>query len=376
MAWWPLIVWLGLLANYSDGLVQFERGSVFREVRTPVQTSSIIVRYQIEINPHALDSPTEINSLQSLLQKGTEGLNSSIYDTCQLMRETSKQLDAHYDSVSYKAHLLRRKRTTNPLAFIGDLLGWCCSVATQSDLTVALENDNLIQSQLDDIFEAFEDVVNVTKHNNIEWTKFIGTAHDRFLDIDNTLNKILGSKKWMVDWFTHVTIRSVSSTTEMIVKLLMTEHLDQVYSSCTQNQIPLSVIPPEMLVKELEILNEKLGPKAEIAITSASALYKLKIVNCIFNEKLLEIIVKYPVRSKGENWKVVDIVPTPFAYNNFVCKILPHPTMILTNSTNIRVLSSQQRSDCIDNLLCPVPRETSYNTGLSECVSTIYSKKK
>lgn len=368
-----IMLMIAVLQQAALGSVKFEPGVRFKEIGTPVQTSSITIKYSVDMTVrHSLESTSEIDSLRHILIRGTENLNDTIIGTCDLMKEAHKQLGTHYESIVNKATLLRRKRMTNPLAFVGDILGWCCSIATKGDLSVTLENDVLIQDQLDNLFKSFDDVVNVTRRNTYQWAEFASSIHGKFKTIDDELTKILDSRSIMTDWFSHVILRSISSVTEMVVKLLMAERLDQIYNSCTQNQIPLSVIPPDMLLTEIELLNQQLRPRAEVAITSVSALYKLSIVNCIFKENILEIIVKYPVRSVKSNWKIVDVLPIPFAYQNHVCKILPAPSMILSNDTHIRLLSDQQRTDCLQNSVCPLPRATVQSPTFGKCLEQLY----
>jgi len=367
-----LWMWAAVLVHVAHGLVKLELGVQFKELTTPVQSSSIPVRYRMDIRPHALDSNSEIDGFRDLLIRGTENLNDSIVQTCQLMSDAHRQLGTHYDTIVLRAQLLRRKRLTNPLAFIGDILGWCCSIATKADLSVALENDGLIQDQLDTLFESFDTIANVTRQNTVKWVEFSKSIHSKFQEIDVELTRIINSKDLMYDWFTHVTLRGVSSLTEMIVKLLMAEKLDQVYSACTQNQIPLSVLPPDMLQREMNILNDQLFPEAEIAISSVSALYKLSIVNCIFKEDVLDVIVKFPVKKRGSSWKMIDVVPLPFAYKKHVCKILPSPMMIITNDSHVRVLSTTQREDCLQGTICPLPRSTQFSPDLGACIEKLY----
>lgn len=251
-------------------------------------------------------------------------------------------------------------------------MSWCCNIASKADLSVTVENDVLIQAQLDTLFDSFDVLANVTREHSIQWVEFAKSVHSKFQEIDDNLTNILNSKDIMVDWFSHVTLRSVSSLTEMIVKLLMAEKLDQIYMACTQNQIPLSVITPEMLQNEVNNINKQLWPRAEIAIPSISALYKLNIVNCVFNDNMLEVFIKFPVTNIGKHWKVVDVIPTPFAYKKHVCKLLPEPAMFLTNDTHIRLLTPKQRERCLDNNICAIPRETKYVPSLDQCIENLY----
>lgn len=371
---WAVIIWLTALSAPTCGLVKFEPGVRFKEIRTTVQSSSIAVKYTVDMQArHAMDATMEIDRLQQILIRDGRELNDSIIQTCNLMKDAHRQLETHYDTIVKKATLLRRRRATNPLAFVGDILGWCCSIATQGDLSVALENDVLIQNQLDLLFNSFDNVLNVTRQNTNQWAEFAKDIHEKFQIVDERLAQALTSNAELVsDWFTHVILRSVSSMTEMVVKLLMAERLDQIYESCTQNMIPLSVMPPDMLLTEIESLNKQMYPRAEVAIASISALYKLKIVNCVFSPNSLEIIVKFPVKNINSDWKILDVLPVPFAYKNYVCKILPVPVMILSNNTHVRLLSEQQRNDCLQNSVCPLPRATSISPAFGRCLEQLY----
>lgn len=326
----------------------------------------------MSIAPENLKNTKNVEGLRNLLLRGKTNFNDLINSTCDSMVSAHEHLTGHFESISYKASLLRKRRFTNPLTFVGEILSWCCSLTSKSDLAVLYDNDAILQTQLDAVMVSLNNIINVTKQNQIEWVTFATQVKTKFDKIDEDLNTVLNSKKYMEDYFTHAIVRTASSLTEMIVKLLASERLENIYASCAANQIPVSAMGPEFLSNEMDMINKQLGSEVELAVHSVSALYKLDIATCIFKENSLFIIVKYPLKKSQSDWRLVDATPVPFALKNSVCTLLPKPVMMITDRQSLRIMSDNQRVDCIKRPMCPLARQTEFIPNFSNCLLSLY----
>lgn len=368
--WVLMILCAAGIAAHSP--VRFAHGVHFKRIRKPIATSSIAVKFVMDLKAHALDSMENLDHLQAHLLRAGVDMAVHINRTCDLMRQTHGQISSHYLNVQSKSMMMRAKRFSNPLNFIGELLGFCCNVATSADLELLVDNDINIQAQIDQIADSVDALVNVTRENTIQWANFAENVRDNFHKIDQLLTDLVNSKSHYEDWFTHVLLRASSSITEMVLKLLMAERLENIYSDCSDNKIPRAAIDPDVLTNEITKINAELKGHAEVAVHSVAALYKLKIAACaIDHDETLTIMVKIPLIKPNSNLELFDAVPVPFSYNGHTCNLLREPTLIMVSRNEIKILSSSQRTACLADAICQIPRETMSHTKLGNCLLSL-----
>lgn len=373
--WHQSWVLLALCAAFASAHtpVRFAHGVHFKRIRKPIATSSVAVKFVMDLKAHALDSMEDLDHLQAHLLRAGADMEIYVNQTCDLMRQTHNQISSHYLTVQSKSMMMRAKRFTNPLNFIGDLLGYCCNVATSADLELLVDNDVNIQAQIDRIADSVDALVNVTRENTINWANFAESVRENFHKIDLLLTELVDSKSHYEDWFTHVLLRSSASITEMVLKLLMAERLENIYSDCSANKIPRAAIAPEALATEIDKINLELKGNAEVAVHSVTALYKLNIAACaIENDETLTIMVKIPLTKPGLNLELYDAVPVPFSYNGSTCNLIREPTLTMISRTEIRVLTAGQRTACLSDAICQIPRETMSHTWSGNCLLSLF----
>lgn len=375
LACWLLVMAANCMAVANcQSAVRFEQGVSFQKISKPLASSSVAIKFVMDLKPKSLDSTADLDHLQHQLLRAGPDMAQLVNSTCTLMRQTHDSLSTHYSAVRGKGANLRSKRFTNPFALVGELLGFCCSVATATDLELLVDNDLNIQAQLDAVAESVDGLVNTTRINFVQWAEFAESVKEKFQEVDIMLTQLVNSKSQMEDWFTHVLLRTSSSLTEMILKLLMAERLENIYADCASNKIPRAAISPERLMEEVDSINKQRAGQAEVAVHSISGLYKLKLAACaITNEETLTILVKLPLKTSNQGLQLFDVLPLPFVFKGKVCSLFDDSTAVLMSNSAIKVLSTQQRIDCIQESVCPIPRSTMFQTDMAKCIHALYT---
>ncbi|KAK4883373.1 hypothetical protein RN001_006692 [Aquatica leii] len=128
------------------------------------------------------------------------------------------------------------------------------------------------------------------------------------------------------------------------------------------HKIPSIIVNPQSLQIDLEKLSIELSKKGysiAIPINELSRYYKLFISDCSTTENKLYVHIKIPIVLANQEWKLYELITTPFAWNNETC-VLMHETLFMTVSHNktLKSISGTSLHHCkpYHDKLCYLPR--------------------
>lgn len=136
---------------------------------------------------------------------------------------------------------------------------------------------------------------------------------------------------------------------------------NEILHSCKSHFIPMSILPPKVLKHDLYNLEKsilKFNYSLAIPINELSRYYKIAITDCTISSNKIIVHVKIPIKHVDRDWKLLELLTTPFAWNDETCVVM-HDTMYLAVSNKImRPISGVGLHQCkpYHDKLCFLPR--------------------
>ncbi|KAK4874310.1 hypothetical protein RN001_013670 [Aquatica leii] len=308
-----------------------------------------------EESDHKIDNEHDIEELDDdeldTLGDKVESQNKLIHK--ELVR-THKTIDTKYLQVPKSYSTTKNKRA---LEFIGDFFSWSCGVATERKL------DNLVtvEENLNEI------KIKVNNINQYE-TKF-----------KNKIRKTLSLNKDKIQ-------RTILYTYDTMVHVLNLERVIsqiEVHNTCKDHKIPsifFTIVNPQNLHIDLEKLSIELSKKGysiAIPIRELSRYYTLSIADCTTTGNKLFVHIRIPIALMNQEWKLYELITTPFAWNNETC-ILIDETLYMAVSHNriLKSISGTSLHHCkpYHDKLCYLPRFESDATYGPQCAYKMYTR--
>lgn len=274
-------------------------------------------------------------------------------------------------------------RSKRALAFIGDALSWCCGVATEEKLDHLATHETSIEAQLTQLRHGINNEIldiTTTFSKFEEFNKNMGDAFTTFQDhlksYGDELKQMLEfADKEMQHLITleDAILKNTESSYQLARFMMQAEILD----SCKEHLIPAALLPPSILTKDVARLDKYLrtvGYQTAISGQHAGRLYKLPITDCTFTGKTAIIHVKIPVIQTGSNWKIFQMIATPFSWKQETCSLQHEALFLATNNDDLRPIAGAALKNCNPhgNKLCHIPRFSAAMTTSPQCLYSLF----
>jgi len=267
------------------------------------------------------------------------------------------------------------KKSKRSLDFL-EFLSWCCGTATQQSLDSIIMNENQLKNNLERISRGLSDTLKDFGLNSIYFQNYSRQISNAFNNVHSALNKLKENQIFEMSNFQHLSdeqdaiLALLHQHFKITSEIFHTLKINQISNSCLNNQIPTSIIPPEVLSADLRKLNKLLSlDNREIASNLASTedFYSLPITDCSFVGNKIIIHIQIPIIKKGHKWTLFELITAPFAWGNQTCTLIHEHMYLATNTlptprTNIlpilRPVSGLALHHCqpFKNRLCFLPR--------------------
>ena len=145
-----------------------------------------------------------------------------------------------------------------------------------------------------------------------------------------------------------------------------------IISDCKSKLIPATLLPAQLLARDLSELSKKLqteGYDLAIPISDITWYYKIKLTECEISDTKIMVRVKVPIKNKIHHWQLFEMIAIPFAHNDSSCIIVHDSTFVAVSSTAVRTITGVMLHECkpYHNDLCYIPRHSSDVISGSQC---------
>jgi hypothetical protein len=350
----------------------------------PVHISTGVFSTEVKMNFYDSSVPLvyemAIPDLQALQHHSTIPPNPklpSIVTLNAILDETHRMLD-HMMPI-YNSEQRRAKRS---IEYIADFYSWCCGQAKQSDVDQLYVHEK----SLDGFTSAIKSQMN-RDHS------FLVQQYQIENDFQNKVERALNFTAMSVSNVSNLLVRNehgmesqIQSEAMGIIQVAVTMHAVtstsawiKTLSDCRNKFIPVSVIIPHILSKDLKRLNSSLSSRSRtLAIPpEAISIYLTQpLATCLISVNKIVVTIKVPTRQTGTVHKLIRMHPLPFAFDNNVCQINLETNYALQVNGDIIPLSQFQLPQCdpTHSSLCHVSRYERHTFHSATCISSALSE--
>ncbi|XP_039275580.1 uncharacterized protein LOC120349459 [Nilaparvata lugens] len=264
----------------------------------------------------------------------------------------------------------KMSRTTRSIDAIGDFLHFCCGTATDGELHGLEFNEQHITDHLN----AFQSLVKDDHQDLIKVTGELNLFTNNISNQFHAAYKLFKKSQVAADEELYTQMIAYAFHIYSHLYLIARRNfITSIKETCQQKLIPANVIKPELLLKDLSQLQEKMNSTTNqqlaVDLKNYQQLYQLPITTCRVTEEDVTITVKIPIVTKASNFTLFKYIPTPLSWKNQSCW-LPREDMIIAKSGNtIQVLAGKQLELCQvpKTKLCYLPRQQHSGELSSKC---------
>lgn len=271
----------------------------------------------------------------------------------------------------------KKTRRTRAITTIGDFLSWCCACATESELHVMTENEEVVNKHINAVQEVLKgDHMDLVR--SVDEMKSFSTNVSQFMD--NVRTALWDLQHHLTDQVPSEAIYSAGmlNTIKLQTQLYYSQFInnnDDSQLACRSNLLPRSVVPEAVLRKDLHQLAANLsqdGYEVALSLQDLSPFYSLPVTSCKFSPKKLVVTIKVPIRMRGDKWSLYEYIPSPLAWRNYTCTMSEDADLLIAVSKRgTRTISGYQRTFCDPTRtgLCLLPRQLKGASITSQCAA-------
>ena len=147
--------------------------------------------------------------------------------------------------------------------------------------------------------------------------------------------------------------------------------------SCLSGLKPFTILTSDLLRKSLEDISadaKSHGLMLSIPTSDLDKYYKVRICDCFLTNSTMYIMVNVPLSRVP--WKIMELLPIPFAYENHVCSIDVSHRSLIAIGQDIVLLDSYAMHHCDirRDHLCLIPSLSRPAEKMSTCIESMYRK--
>lgn len=273
---------------------------------------------------------------------------------------------------------LRQKRA---IEIIGDFYNWCCGVAKQHSVDVVMQNEQKIDSFLNQVesqvVSEHQFAVSATKVENDHLQK-IEKALEELQSVSQTELKTIAEDEEEIDQNIDAINSKLYAMAYSAYHHTITNVWAQTLTDCRRSVLPHFVVSDDLLYTDLKYLSRGLSRKNKELSIPVRTLYKYydhKLVKCIFTNDSITVALKVPTKSKSSSYKMFHLTALPFLYHNSICQVNIDVDFVAFKSPKPKVLPitsfAEKKCSPLVSPLCQLPR---YDTPLhpsSNCLHAI-----
>ncbi len=361
--------------NVSTQVVKLSTGVQLKELPKTFYESSANLVYSVDLPQfhNFLLNHTCIGENDSCEAYGH--IKRLIADTIEILQYSLPNIDDFSTSEAGK--------TKRGIDMIGNVLGWCCSVAHQNDLNELAQDE----SELTKIVNNLKDQI-AQEHANVIQAETLTNKFSEQLSVylneekKENQNKLVTIAKISNQIEKRVT--NLEDISSLIAKtqfrsVIATAWL-KVINSCTDRRVPYFLVKPQTLRKDLLQIEKQInnfGYGLSISPEKHHAYYGLETTSCHFSEKNLIIKIKLPMKEIKNTYKLFTVTTLPFSYDNTLCSVdTDIEYVIYKNQKDIFPLRGHSAMECVSlhSSLCHISR---YHTDImhhNKCIKALLSK--
>jgi hypothetical protein len=276
----------------------------------------------------------------------------------------------------------RSTRTRRSIEVIADFYSWCCGQAKQSDVDQLFVHEKSLDS--------FATAVKSQLHRD---HSFLVSQHKIDNDFQNKVEKALNFSVASFSNVSNLLVRAgqgmesqINSEAMGLVQVAVTMHAIssssawlKTISDCRNGLIPTSVVNPQLLIRDLRLLNSSLVSKSQnlaVPAESISIYLTQPIASCLISSTKIIVTIKVPTVQRDTVYSIMRIHPLPFAFEDNVCQVkLDTNFVIIINETSAIPLGQSELSQCdpAHSSLCRVSRYSKHTFHSALCISSALS---
>lgn len=282
---------------------------------------------------------------------------------------------------------VKNHRLVRSLNFIGDFAHWCCGVAANRQLKPLIANQKLM-SQVENglgqqMGEAFKELDNIDL-NMKNYSEQVERTFIRIVDVGVNISKVIDNFQKRVftmdQQYNNKSFSLLQLGAHHVIRQLQILQLVsrlEILSQCRERKLPTFVVTVDKLKSDLVVLSEAVtedGYELAVPPEEISKYLNLEIVECIVSDEHILVNLRIPIRRRGSQWKLYELLTVPFAWTDRVCELQIDAAFIAVNGDQLMTLQGRAERDCkpYDNPLCYVPRFTGGVSSSSICVEKIF----
>lgn len=293
----------------------------------------------------------------------------------------NKTLDDNFSEV-------KRKRA---IEFIGDALSYCCGIVTTKSFDSLSTESNTLKKQLNAMNMGFQKALRYATESSDAFTKY---SNDITLNFQQVQTHIKEYERYVTDKINANNMREREEANNVLMTLnLVYQNLVKIVgvtsvmrdmdilNHCKQKMIPIIIVPPEILLRELLRLKMELELSSHtlaVPLSNIAKYYHLPICDCTISEEKINVQIRIPIVGKNNNWELLELIATPLKWGEQTCTIL-FETMYLAIShdrngkgISMRPITGANLHQCrpFHDKLCYLPR---YSAGeIYVCATKMY----
>lgn len=361
--------------NVSTQVVKLSTGVQLKELPKTFYESSANLVYSVDLPQfhNFLLNHTCIGNDDSCEAYGH--IKRLINDTLEILEYSLPNIDDFSTSEAGK--------TKRGIDMIGNVLGWCCSVAHQNDLNELAQEEG----DLTKIVNNLKDQV-AQEHANVIQAETLTNKYSEQLSVYlNEMNKENKNRLTTIAKISNEIEKRVTNLEDISSLIAKTQFRSviatawlKVINSCTDRRVPYFLVKPQTLKEDLSQIEKQineLGYGLSIRPEKYHAYYGLETTSCHFSEKKLIIRVKLPMKEIKNNYKLFTVTTLPFSYENTICSVdTDIEYIVYKNQKDIFPLRGHSAMECVSlhSSLCHVSR---YHTDImhhNKCIKALLSK--
>ena len=205
------------------------------------------------------------------------------------------------------------------------------------------------------------------QHNNKEFLLFETSVHKYAVEMTSTVSSIKTNQDSIL-----VALNILSAIDLIEMKF---RNLEIGLQSCINGYIPFSLIDANVLQRSLHDISARVHNhdlKLSVSTKMIEEYYKLQIADCVVTKTAITVLANIPLAT--QNWKIVDVLPLPFSYENHTCQLrVPRDTTVATGK-NFVLMDSYAMEFCgsKSGQLCFVPSLKRSAPALTDCIRNMY----
>lgn len=274
---------------------------------------------------------------------------------------------------SFSFSPIQKLRRSAPLPIIGEINHALFGLADEETIYSIHQTENHLTNAMQQLKNNLLSEVNYTMHQATNLNHFKNDVEESFHRINQVLNNTiakLNDNQRNAVYYPSVFIQEIAHALHLATAV-NSENI--VKTACQTKFLPHSIISTTELRAELKLLQAQLAQHGFVPLfqdNNVLPYFQSKLLSCITQPKVIEMILKIPVRLQSENIHVYRLIPIPIGHHNKTYTIQPPSSIAMTYNGNIIPISESDVISCglLTNHLCHLDIRPSDQGSIDRCL--------